>query len=110
MSEPSCPLPDKPDFSGVSMVRLHPKAPLTGYLQAMQAAQIEAESRLKESMLLAWYDRDRDFAVPQHVDECHLGSATPGYVDYALHHGACLIIDIEDGRFVFFYRGDWHER
>ena len=31
-------------------------------------------------------------------------SAVPGYVDYAVHRGATLMIDIESGRFVFFYR------
>jgi hypothetical protein len=27
----------------------------------------------------------------------------PGYVDYGVYHGATLKIDIEQGRFVFFY-------
>jgi hypothetical protein len=27
----------------------------------------------------------------------------PGYVDYGIHHGATLKVDIERGRFVFFY-------
>ena len=30
-------------------------------------------------------------------------SAVPGYVDYGLSHGATLMVDIEDGRFAFFY-------
>ena len=30
--------------------------------------------------------------------------AVPGYVDYGIHHGASLKVDVEDGRFVFFYR------
>lgn len=107
VSEPVCPLPTKPDFSGVSILRLRPEAPLADYLQALPLAQNEAESRLEMPMLLAWYDRDRDFEAPQHVSECHLGAATPGYVDYALHHGARLMIDIEEGRFVFFYRNAW---
>jgi hypothetical protein len=54
-------------------------------------------------MLLSWYDRDRDFESPQHVSECHLDSAVPGYVDYGIYHGATLKVDIEHGRFVFFY-------
>jgi hypothetical protein len=53
----------------------------------------------------SWYDRDRDFEAPQHVRECHEKGATPGYVDYTLSRGATLKIDIDDGRFVFFYRG-----
>jgi hypothetical protein len=70
----------------------------------MELARTTAQARLGEYMLLSWYDRDRDFEAPQHVSECHQDSAVPGYVDYALHRGATLMIDIESGRFVFFYR------
>lgn len=69
----------------------------------MRLADVEAAGRLGECMLLSWYDRDRDFESPQHSSECHLDSAVPGYVDYGLNHGARLMVDIEDGRFVFFY-------
>jgi hypothetical protein len=69
----------------------------------MRLADAEAERRLGAFMLLAWYDRDRDFESPQHASECHQASATPGYVDYALHHGATLKVDVDGGRFVFFY-------
>ena len=75
----------------------------------MRLAQGEAEARLEMPMLLSWYDRDRDFEAPQHVSECHQASATPGYIDYALHRGASLMIDVEEGRFVFFYRDAEHE-
>lgn len=53
--------------------------------------------------MLSWYDRDRDFESPQHASECHLDSAVPGYVDYAVQHGANLVVVIEAGRFVFYY-------
>ena len=69
----------------------------------MRLADAEAAVRLGEYMLLSWYDRDRDFESPQHASECHLDSAVPGYVDYGLNHGAKLMVDTEDGRFVFFY-------
>lgn len=104
MSETACPLPQAPDYSGVTVVNLHFDPPLADYLQAMQRARSEAEVRLEIPMLLSWYDRDRDFEAPQHVSECHQASATPGYVDYGLNHGASLKVDIENGRFVFFYR------
>jgi hypothetical protein len=104
MSDPACPLPTPPDFSGVTVVNLQPATPLQDYLQAMQLARDKSEARLEMPMLLSWYDRDRDFEAPQHVSECHQDSATPGYVDYGLSHGASLKIDIEGGRFVFFYR------
>ncbi len=100
---PSCPAPEPADMSGVTVVSLRPSPSPADYLEAMALANAEAESRLGEHMLLSWYDRDRDFESPQHASECHLDSAVPGYVDYGIYHGATLKIDIEDGRFVFFY-------
>lgn len=87
----------------MELIRVRPEMVLTDYLQAMHLARNEAAMRMEMPMLLSWYDRDRDFEAPQHVSECHQASATPGYVDYALHRGASLMIDIEEGRFVFFF-------
>lgn len=92
-----------PDLSAVTVVELHPQPPLTGYRQAVALANAEAGARLEDPMLVSWYDRDRDFESPQHASECHAASAVPGYVDYGLHHGATLKVDVENGRFVFFY-------
>jgi hypothetical protein len=100
---PACPVPAAPDLSGVMVAALHPEPPAADHEAALRLAEREARARLGEAMLLSWYDRDRDFEAPQHVSECHQDSAVPGYVDYALHRGAALKIDIEDGRFVFFY-------
>ena len=100
----ACPMPAPPDLSGITVVSLHPRTPVADYLEAMQLAQAEAGARLNDPMLLSWYDRDRDFEAPQHVSECHQDSAVPGYVDYGIHHGATLMVDVESGRFVFFYR------
>jgi hypothetical protein len=98
-----CELRREPDLRGVTVVALTPATPLADYRAAMTLADVEAGQRLGEFMLLSWYDRDRDFESPQHSSECHLDSAIPGYVDYGLSHGATLKVDIEDGRFVFFY-------
>lgn len=100
---PACPFRKPRDFSGVEEVCLAPRPPLADYLEAMRLADAEAAVRLGEYMLLSWYDRDRDFESPQHAGECHQNSAVPGYVDYGLYHGAKLKVDIEEGRFVFFY-------
>ena len=100
----SCPLPSAVDLSGVTVVELYPTSPVKDYQEAMQQANREATTRLGDPMLLSWFDRDRDFEAPQHVSECHQDSAVPGYVDYALNRGATMKIDIENGRFVFFYR------
>jgi hypothetical protein len=99
----SCPLPSGPDLSKLTVVELAPAERLGDYREAMRLANTEAEKRLGENMLLSWYDRDRDFESPQHASECHLDSAVPGYVDYGIYHGATLKVDIEQGRFVFFY-------
>lgn len=102
-SETVCAVPGPVDLSQLTVVELKPDRPLTDYKEALQMANAEAEARLGEAMLLSWYDRDRDFESPQHASECHQDSATPGYVDYGIHHGATLKVDIEQGRFVFFY-------
>ncbi len=101
---PVCPLPRAPDLSGVTHVALEPHPRVRDHAAATALAGAEAEKRLAHPMLLSWYDRDRDFEAPQHVSECHQDSAVPGYVDYALSRGATLRVDVENGRFVFFYR------
>ena len=103
INPPTCSIPRPADYTGVSIVEINPDPALADYLEATQVANAEAEKRLGDYMLLSWYDRDRDFESPQHASECHENSAVPGYVDYGLYHGATLKIDIEQGRFVFFY-------
>jgi len=92
-----------PDMAQVTLVKLAAGGDVSHYVDAMALAGVEAGKRLGEHMLLAWYDRERDFESPQHASECHPDSAVPGYVDYVLSHGATLRIDFDDGRFVFFY-------
>ena len=92
-----------PDFSNVETVELQPEPSPADYQVAMKIANEVADHKLETHMLLSWYDRDRDFESPQHASECHANSPLPGYVDYGVYHGATLKVDIEDGRFVFFY-------
>jgi hypothetical protein len=94
-----------PDLSGVTELELLPERPLADYRAAMALAETAAQNQLGEHMLLSWYDRDRDFESLQHASECRADSAIPGYVDYGLSHGATLKVDVEQGRFVFFYLG-----
>lgn len=100
---PSCGIPGAVDYSNVTIVNYAAEPAPGDYLEAMQLANIEAEKQLGDNMLISWYDRDRDFESPQHSSECHENSAIPGYVDYAIYHGATLKVDFEQGRFVFFY-------
>jgi hypothetical protein len=95
------PLPRAPDCRGIEVVRQTPETPLADHRAAMAPVDRIAEGRLGDRMLLSWYDRD--FETPQHVSECRADSATPGYVDYGTHHAARLKVDLEGGRFVFFY-------
>ena len=57
------------------------------------------DARLEARMSLSRDDRDRDVELPRHAGECHTDSAAPGYVDYGVHHGAMLRVDIGHGRF-----------
>lgn len=98
----SCPI-KPPDLSQVEVVRLHPENGVSDYQQAVELARSEAKQRFGEYMLMSWYDRDRDFESPPHTSECSAGGKKDGYIHYGLNHGATLRIDIEDGRFVFFY-------
>lgn len=99
---PVCTPRTPPDDSRLEVLRISASPP--DYREALRRAQALAAGHLTEPMLLSWYDRDRDFEAPQHISECHLDAAVPGYVDYALSRGATLKIDFDDGRFVFFYR------
>jgi hypothetical protein len=54
-----------------------------------------------ETMLLSWYDRERDLESPAGVSECHQGCATKGSWDYALNRGARLAVEYDSGRFTF---------
>lgn len=100
--EVSCGINTEPDYSNIQIIEIDD--PEVGdYRQAMSLADEKAEELLGDYMLLAWYDRDRDFESPQHASECHQDSAVPGYVDYGINHGARLKIDFQQGRFVFFY-------
>ena len=87
----------------LEVLLLSPAEPLEDYRDAMELARAEARLRQGDPMLISWYDRDRDFESPQHASECHLDSAIPGYVDYGIHHGAGLMIDVDAGRFIFFF-------
>ena len=98
----SCPLPFAPDPSRLTVVALEPEERVPDYRAAMRIANAGAEKRIGGHVLLSGYDRDRAFESPQHTSECHQDSAVPGYVDYAISHGASLGVDIEGGRFVFF--------
>ena len=55
----------------------------------------------EDTMLLSWYDRERDYESPAGVSECHENCPTKGYWDYAESRGARLAIDIGRGKYMF---------
>ena len=102
--DPACSVPRTPDLSQVEVVRLRPSPPPAGQPEAEALAQAEARRRLGEdAMLLAWHDRARGLEAPEGVSECHSASAVPGWLDYGLHRGARLLVDVDDGRFRFLF-------
>lgn len=69
---------------------------------ALKLASVIAQQQLGEdTMLLSWYDRERDLESPAGVSECHEGCATKGSWDYALNRGARLAINFDSGRYTF---------
>ena len=66
-------------------------------------AKAEAEKYFDEYMLMSWYDRDRDFESPPNTSESPGDVPKDGYIHYAMNHGAKLKVEIDEGRFVFFF-------
>ena len=69
---------------------------------ALKLARVIAQQQLgDDTMLLSWYDRERDLESPAGVSECHVGCATKGSWDYALNRDARLAVEFDSGRFFF---------
>lgn len=102
MAGQSCSL-SFPDLSQIDIVTLKPENRVSGYDEAVTLAKAEAARRFEEYMLVSWYDRDRDFESPPNTTECPNACQKNGYIFYGLSHGARLNVDIENGRFVFFF-------
>ena len=69
---------------------------------ALKLASVIARAQLgDDTMLLSWYDRERDLESPAGVSECHEGCATKGSWDYAKNRGARLAVGFDAGRFFF---------
>ena len=103
MTDGSCPLLT-PDLSGVEvvMVMVPNKGGIGDFRQARELAEAEAGKRFSEYMLISWYDRERDFESPANTTESACGPKN-GYIFYALNRGARLKVEIDGGRFIFFY-------
>jgi len=102
MSDQSCAI-NTSGKNQIETVYLHPEERVGDYQQAVALAKNEVQQRFEDNMLVSWYDRDRDFESPPNTTECAEGCKKDGYIHYGLNHGAKLKVDIEDGRFVFFF-------
>ncbi|MEQ1591839.1 MAG: AF1514 family protein [Thiobacillaceae bacterium] len=72
------------------------------FYAALKLATAIAKQQLgDDTMLLSWYDLERDLESPAGVSECHEGCATKGSWDYALNRGARLAVEFDTGRFTF---------
>ncbi len=98
----SCPL-KPPDYTGVEIVSLSPAGGVADYNAAVAIAKGEAKKRFEEYMLISWYDRERDYESPPNTSERGDEFPKDGFIYYGLSHGAKLKVDIEQGRFVFFF-------
>jgi len=102
VTEQSCRL-NTPDLSHIEVVSLCPEMRIKDYHEAVMLAKEQAGQRFGEYMLVSWYDRDRDFESPPNTTETPGDCRKSGYIHYGLNHGAQLMVDIEAGRFVFFF-------
>jgi len=102
-SQSICDIPVQADYSNVEIIQLDTISVIANYAEALVIANTEAEKHFEDAMLLSSYDRERDFEIPQHAGECHVNSAIPGYIDYALYHGATLKIILNKEQYSFFY-------
>lgn len=102
MSERSCSL-SEPDLPGIEVILQQTAGGVGDYRQARELAEAEASKRFAEFMLISWYDRERDLESPPHTSECAGCGPKSGYIHYARSRGARLKVEIDSGRFVFFF-------
>lgn len=102
VADQTCPI-NSLDSSHLAVVTITPENRVNDYQEAVTLARKQAMQHFEEYMLVSWYDRDRDFESPPHTTECPNVCQKNGYIHYGLSHGARLKVDIEDGRFVFFF-------
>ena len=102
MYDNSCAL-NLPDLSEVEVVSVSDDDEIENHSDAKVIADYHAARRFDEFMLISWYDRDCDLESPGHTTEKPGDGPKDGYIHYASSHGAKLMVDIGDGRFVFFY-------
>jgi len=74
------------------------------FTTAKDIADQKADELLEEPILLSWYDQVRDREYPSGVSECHEQCDIPGCVEYAQSRDGKLIVNINQGQYLFCYR------
>jgi len=80
-------------------VELQLETPNANYEVAKARADKSSKTLLREPMLIAWYDGIQKEEHPK-IPECQRKA---GWIAYAESHNGKLIIDINQGQFIFIY-------
>ena len=78
--------------------------PQIDFEKAKTIAKSKAQTYHEDTMLLSWFDKEKESYSPFSVECCSDGK--PSWVSYALSRGGELSIDINDGKYVFIFSGD----
>lgn len=74
--------------------------PGNDFIGAQEVAAREARRRIDDPMVLAWYDHKSDRSFP---DVTCCSELLPGWVVYAKSRGGRLIVDVNEGEYVFVF-------
>ena len=85
-------------------VHLNLEGPGLDFERATKAAKNLAKSYSSDAMLVSWFDRKAGRYSPHEVHCCKEGEP-PSWVEYARSRGGNLTIDINQGEYVFVFRG-----
>jgi hypothetical protein len=84
----------------VERIRLHVDDPDLDFSTANDLAKEKARERSKDAMMLSWFNRKTGEFYPKF--ECGYRDKPPWMI-FAESRGANLIIDINDGEYIFMY-------
>jgi hypothetical protein len=101
ISVESCELPTPGMFD--KAIHLHLGMGEHTFEEARHAAYASANTYSTDPMLLSWFDKKSGTYSPNIVECCRRGE--PSWVTYAHSRGGDLAIDINDGEYVFLFRG-----
>jgi Domain of unknown function (DUF5619) len=84
-------------------IHLHIGGETLTHEEAKRAAYEHAKAFSTEPMLLSWFDRQTGSCFPSEEECC--SRDRPRWVTYARSRGGDLVIDINNGAYIFIFRG-----